>query len=81
MRVIHLCFQLHEPFGLQKVTSEGEKSDYFDTKAAFAKANAEIYQPLFALLERNTQKFREFRFSLLVSGLWLELAEQYDHAT
>lgn len=80
MRVIHLCFQLHEPFGLQKISEGGESADYFDTKAAFAKANTEIYQPLFALLERNTQKFREFRFSLLVSGSWLELAERYDEA-
>lgn len=80
MRVIHLCFQLHEPFGLQKIAEGGELADYFDTKAAFTKANAEIYQPLFALLERNTQKFREFRFSLLVSGPWLELAERHDAA-
>lgn len=80
MRVIHLCFQLHEPFALQKLADGGENPDYFASKAAFTKVNAEIYQPLFALLERNTQKFREFRFSLVVSGPWLELAERYDNA-
>lgn len=78
MRVIHLCFQLHQPFGLRGPDDAGENKDYFETKAAFAKANAEIYQPLFAFLERNTQKFVGFRFSLLVSGPWLDLAERYD---
>lgn len=78
MRVIHLCFQLHEPFGLRKLSGESADQGYFDGKAEFAQANAEAYQPLFAFLERNTQKFRGFRFSLLVSGPWLELAERYD---
>ena len=78
MRVIHLCFQLHQPFGLRGTVDGGEDHNYFDTKSAFTKANVEIYQPLFAFLERNTQKFAGFRFSLLVSGSWLDLAEQYD---
>ncbi len=77
MRVIHLCFSLHEPLTLRKFSSDGSEG-YFAGKVEFVRENAEVYQPLFALLERNTQKFKEFRFSLMVSGLWLELAEQYD---
>lgn len=80
MRVVHLCFRLHEPFGLRKFVDDGADSGYFESKAEFAQANAEIYQPLFAFLERNTQKFRGFNFSLLVSGSWLELAERYDNS-
>jgi len=75
MRVIHLCFQLHEPFAVRKF--EGELP-YFESKSAFEQANKEIYQPFFALLERNTQKNKGFRVSLVVSGLWIELAEHYD---
>ena len=78
MRVIHLCFQLHEPFGLQKFSGEPDHG-YFESKAEFERTNAEVYQPLFAFLERTTQKFRAFRFSLVVSGPWLELAERYDN--
>ncbi len=75
MRVIHLCFQLHEPFVVREF--KGGES-YFDSKAAFEEANCEVYQPFFALLERNTQKNKNFRVSLIISGIWLELAERYD---
>lgn len=78
MRVIHLCFQLHEPWGLRKFSGGDSEQGYFEGKAEFMQVNTEVYQPLFAFLERNTQKFRGFRFSLLVSGPWLELAERYD---
>lgn len=78
MRVIHLCFSLHQSFGLQKNPTESEEQGYFEGKAAFLKDNAEVYQPLFAFLERTTQKYKGFRFSLVISGSWLELAERYD---
>lgn len=74
MRVIHLCFQLHLPADLQKL-----RANDTDYEADFATANKEIYQPLFALLERNTQKHKKFKVSLVVSGLWLESAAKYDY--
>lgn len=70
MRLIHLCFQLHLPY----------KTPEMDLERSFRKANERIYQPFFALLERNTQKHTDWHFSLLVSGMWLELADKYDHS-
>lgn len=90
MRVIHLCFQLHLPYELvwpvesgsgSSAMNEGRKEEdfsYFDSKEVFDKANREIYQPFFALLERNIQKYKALHLSLMVSGVWLEQAEKYD---
>lgn len=85
MRIIQLGFQLHAPYELhasEKVeAAEGsEKSTpaYFVSEESFRKANQEIYQPFFALLERNTQKHKGLHFSLMVSGVWLEQAGKYD---
>lgn len=63
MRVIHLCFQLHT---------------LAQEKAEFEKENREVFQPFFALMERNLQKTKAWHFSLMVSGLWLEAAEKFD---
>lgn len=68
MRLIHLCFQLHLP----RETREAE------IEKQFREANERVYQPFFALMERNTQKYADWHFSLLVSGVWLEAAEKYD---
>jgi len=81
MRVIQLGFRLHAPYELRdlKATAGGEKNpEYFASEKSFQRANKEIYQPFFALLERNTQKYQELHFSLIVSGPWLEQAEKYD---
>lgn len=74
MRAIHFGFQLHEPYQLRDFAEGAECFSAED----FATANKEVYQPLFALLERNTQRYKQFGFSLMVSGTWLELAERYD---
>lgn len=63
MRVIHLGFQLH--------TAAQSKAD-------FERENQAVFQPFFALMERNLQKTKAWHFSLLVSGPWLEAAEKYD---
>jgi len=82
MRIIQLGFQLHTPYELQKIDENRDDTEaagaYFASEESFRKADREIYQPFFALLERNIQKYRGFRFSLLVSGAWLEQAEKYD---
>lgn len=83
MRVIHLCFQVHTPLQLRDeilTEAEGRTSPYYDSQPAFEKADTEIYQPLFALLERNVQKYSKFRFSLMLSGTWLDQVERYDFA-
>lgn len=63
MRVLHLGFQLDCPF---------RDAEYFREK------DAQVFQPFLAFLERNVQKYPEFRVSLQVSGAWLEQAEQYN---
>lgn len=93
MRVIHLCFSLHEPERLRDDWwREGESgsdlsqdsdltqdlNQVFDDKAEFARQNERVYQPFFALLERSLQKHHNLHFSLLVSGIWLSLAERFD---
>ncbi len=74
MRAIHFCFQLHEPYKMREF-SNGE---YFDSEAEFRERDQRIYQSFFALLERNTQRYKQLHFSLMISGAWLELAEKYD---
>lgn len=86
MRVLHLVFQLHEPYGLSFGSEAGDENNfnrdvlggYFDVKESFTRNNQEVYQPLFALMERNLQKNPKWHFSLMISGMWLELAERYD---
>lgn len=80
MRVIQLGFQLHAPYELRDSGGDtgDENPDYFASEKVFQQANKEIYQPFFALLERNTQKYKDLHFSLIVSGAWLEQAEKYD---
>lgn len=76
MRILHLYFQLHLPHQLN--LSGKHKSDLFHDAETFARANETEYQPFFALLERNSQKFPEFKISLGVSGQWFDQAEKYD---
>lgn len=75
MRALHLFFQLHQPYSLK--VPEGGEHEYFAGGADFREAEQKYYQPFFALLERNTQRYPGLKVSLLVSGPWLEQAEQY----
>lgn len=76
MRILHLYFQLHLPHQLN--LSGKHRSDLFQDAETFARANETEYQPFFALLERNSQKYPEFKISLGVSGQWFDQAEKYD---
>lgn len=76
MRALHLLFQLHQPYSL-KAPEEGEH-EYFGGGADFREANQKYYQPFFALLERNTQRYAGLKVSLSVSGTWLDQAELYE---
>ncbi len=75
MRTLHLAFRLHRPYVLRE--KEKEKG-LFDGEKEFREANTTEYQPLFALLERNTQRFKSLRVSLVVTGPWLDQAEKFD---
>lgn len=76
MRALHLCFWLHHPYELNDV--EHWQKGYFGGEADFRRADEQDYQPLFALLERNAQRYPHLRVSLVVSGVWLEQAERWD---
>lgn len=76
MRALYLFFQLHQPYSLK--APEGGEYEYFGGGADFREANQKYYQPFFALLERNTQRYPGLKVSLLVSGTWLDQAELYE---
>lgn len=77
MRALHLCFWLHHPYELRNA-SDWQKG-YYGGEDDFKRHNQQDYQPLFALLERNTQRYSNLRVSLVVSGVWLEQAERWDN--
>lgn len=76
MRALHLCFWLHRPYEL--MPADRWQKGYFGGEEEFRRADQQHYQPLFALLERNAQRYPELRVSLVVSGAWLEQAERWD---
>lgn len=76
MRALHLCFWLHQPYELLGA-GKWDKG-YFGGANEFQKLNKRDYQPLFALLERNAQRYPKLRVSLVMSGVWLEQVERWD---
>ncbi len=76
MRALHLNFWLHHPYKLHERSEWGK--GYFGGEAEFWKVDKEEYQPLLALLERNSQRYPKLKVSLVISGMWLEQAERWD---
>lgn len=76
MRAIQLFFRLHRAYDLKPI--DEIDSEIFGIEAEFRETNRIEYQPLFAILERNAQKYPNLHVSLGVSGLWLEQAEKWD---
>ncbi len=76
MRAIQLFFRLHRAYDLKPI--DEIDTEIFGIEAEFRETNRIEYQPLFAILERNTQKYPKFHLSIGVSGLWLEQAEKWD---
>ncbi len=77
MRTLHLSFWLHHPYELHTLAKWAEKG-YYGGEVAFREADQAEYQPLLALLERNSQRYPKMRVSLAISGVWLEQAERWD---
>ncbi len=76
MRALHLCFWLHHPYEL---LGEGKwEKGYFGGELGFRKLDQKEYQPFFALIERNAQRYPKLHLSLVVSGVWLEQVERWD---
>lgn len=78
MRALHLYFRLHCPYRLKAPRADDAKLDYFDGEAEFREADRTEYQPFFALLERNAQKYPNLKLSVSVSGPWIEQAQRFD---
>jgi len=76
MRAVQLFFRLHRAYDLKPI--DEIDAEIFGIEAEFREANRIEYQPLFAILERNAQKYPKLHVSLGVSGLWLEQAEKWD---
>lgn len=76
MRAVQLFFRLHRAYDLKPI--DEIDTEIFGIEAEFRETNRIEYQPLFAILERNTQKYPKLHLSLGVSGLWLEQAEKWD---
>lgn len=77
MRSLHLCFWLHHPYELHESDKWVQKG-YYGGEVAFRAADEEQFQPFLALLERNSQRYRNLRVSLVVTGVWLEQVERWD---
>ena len=76
MRAIQLFFRLHRAYDLKPI--DEIDTEIFGIEAEFRETNRIEYQPLFAILERNTQKYPKLHLSIGVSGLCLEQAEKWD---
>lgn len=77
MRSLHLCFWLHHPYELHESDKWIQKG-YYGGEVAFRAADEEQFQPFLALLERNSQRYRDLHVSLVVTGVWLEQAERWN---
>lgn len=87
-RAICLYLHIHQPFRFRKysVFEVGKSSNYwFDpdfyskqsNEKIFKKVAAKSYRPMLKLLEQNLRLHPEFKFSLSITGIWLEQAEMW----
>ena len=88
MRAICLYLHIHQPIRYREysIFDVGNDSNYyndsFDSRQSneriFKKVAEKSYHPMLNLLEANLIKHPEFKFSLSITGTWLEQAEVYD---
>lgn len=85
MSSLCLYFQLHQPDRLRPFSVfdlEQNPGDYFDHSLAgnaeiFQKVAAKSYRPMLTLLLELTELFPDFKFSLSMSGVWLDQAKKF----
>ena len=74
-------FQLHQPYRLADYTlfQLGRSSQYFsqDNKKIFQKVAHKSYLPMLQLLVRLVKTVPEFKFTLSLSGVFIEQAQEY----
>ena len=80
MKSVVLYLHMHQPFRVRKysIFDVGLKSDYFEgDKEIFLKVANKSYRPMLKLLGKCLQKHPEFRFSLSITGTFLEQAAEW----
>lgn len=88
MRGICLYLHIHQPFRYRaySIFDVANNENYFDDPNYHSKQNNErifrkvaekSYYPTFDLLESNLEKHEGFKFSLSITGVWLEQAERW----
>lgn len=83
-------FQLHQPYrlanisvfdvgadSLQYFSASDEKGHHDDNRDVFLKVADKSYRPMLSLLLRLVQRYKDFYFTMSVSGVFLEQAEAY----
>ena len=86
MRGICLYLHIHQPFRYRaySIFDVGNNENYFldnnfhskqNNERIFKKVAEKSYYPTFDLLEKNLKNHADFKFSLSVTGVWLEQAE------
>ena len=88
MRGICLYLHIHQPFRYRaySIFDVGNSNNYFfdsnyqskqSNERIFHKVAEKSYRPTFTLLEQNLAKYPTFKFSLSITGTWLEQAEMW----
>ena len=88
MRGICLYLHIHQPWRIRaySIFDVGVNDNYFsdpnynskqNNERIFRKVAAKSYLPTFDLLENNLKKHKDFKFSLSITGVWLEQAEMW----
>ena len=87
MRAICLYLHIHQPVRYREysIFDVSNDSNYFNddyngrqsNERIFRKVTEKSYRPMLSLLERNMEKFPDFKVSFSITGTWLEQAEKW----
>ena len=87
MRSICLYLHIHQPVRYREysVFEVSNNSDYYiddyygrqSNERIFKKVADKSYRPMLALLEKNIKSHPDFKFSLSITGTWLDQAEKW----
>ncbi len=87
MRAICLYLHIHQPIRYREYSifdvanNSNYYNDYFDSRQSneriFKKVANKSYRPMLNLLEKNMEKYPDFKASFSITGTWLEQAEKW----
>ena len=89
MRAICLYLHIHQPVRYREysIFDVANDSNYYNddyhgrqsNQRIFQKVAEKSYHPMLDLLEKNLQKYPDFKVSLSITGTWLDQAEKWDY--